>query len=217
MKANKFILFFVILNIMSITACSNRTPTLTGEMVITNVALTVQADLTKIAADLPTNTPTPDVTPTPTQEPFTPTTAPTLTPTGPTPTNTSEFSIDNGVWVSSNPPDGSVFVPNQNFTMTVTLMNTGDTTWTTSYYIKFSSGDQMKAPDKIFMPYPVPPSKNVQIAIPFTAPESLGLKRSTWKIVNAQAKEFATFWCEIEVASAPLPTVAPTPTATATP
>jgi hypothetical protein len=107
-------------------------------------------------------------------------------------------------------------VPNQAFTMEVTLMNTGETTWTTAYYIKFSSGERMSAPEKIFMPYSVPPGKNAIITITFKAPDSLGTKRSTWAMVNAANKEFSVFWCEIEVASAPVPTAEPTATTTPT-
>jgi hypothetical protein len=195
---------------LALSACGTRKPTLTGDMVITSVAQTVQADLTKVAASIPTSTSTPVVSPTSTSEPFTPTPTATFTPTGPTPTNTSASSVDYGVWVSSNPPDGTVFVPNQTFTMEVTLMNTGETTWTTTYYIKFSSGERMNAPEKIFMPYSVPPGKNAVIAITFKAPDSLGTKRSTWAMVNAANKEFSIFWCEIEVASAPVPTATPT-------
>lgn len=196
---------------MLLSACGTRTPTLTGDMVITSVAQTVAVDLTNIAALQPTSTPTLEATLTSTPSPFTPTPSATFTPTGPTPTNTSEFSVDSGVWVSSDPPDGSYYTPNQTFVMSVTLMNTGDTTWTTAYYIKFTSGDRMNAPEKIFMPYQVPPGKNIIIPITFKAPESLGLKRSDWAIVNAANKEFAVFWCEIEIASEPLPTKTPSP------
>ncbi len=211
MKKKQSTLLFVLITallIPTLPACTPRTPTLTGDMVITSVAQTVQADLTRVAASIPTSTPTPEATPTNTPEPFTPTATMTVTPTGPTPTNTSETSIDYGVWVSSNPPDGSVFVPSQTFTMEITLMNTGETTWTTAYYIKFTSGERMNAPEKIFLPYSVPPGKNVVIPITFKAPDSLGLKRSNWSIVTGANKEFSVFWCEIEVASQPLPTTA---------
>ena len=220
MKNRKFkILSMLSLLVLSIilSACGSGTPTMTGDMVITSVAQTVAADLTKIAALVPTSTPTPEVPPTSTPEPFTPTFTATFTPTGPTPTKTLSSAIDYGVWVSSNPPDGSVYVPNQTFVMTIVLMNTGETTWTTAYYIKFTGGDRMNAPEKILMPYLVPPGKNVVIPITFKAPESLGAKRSNWAIVNAANKEFSVFWCEIEVASAPLPTAEPTPTVTSTP
>ncbi len=220
MRSSKFrslsMLSLLIISII-LSSCSLGTPTLTGDMVITSVAQTVAADLTKIATLVPTSTPTPEVPPTSTPEPFTPTFTGTFTPTGPTPTKTLSSAIDFGVWVSSNPPDGSVYVPNQTFVMTIVLMNTGETTWTTAYYIKFTGGDRMNAPEKIMMPYIVPPGKNVVIPITFKAPESLGLKRSNWSIVNSANKEFSVFWCEIEVASAPLPTAEPTPTVTVTP
>ena len=216
-KNHKMFFLAGILIMLALSGCGTRKPTLTGDMVITSVAQTVQADLTKVAASIPTSTPTPLASPTNTPEPFTATPTATFTPTGPTPTNTSASSIDYGVWISSTPPDGSVFVPNQTFTMEVTLMNTGETTWTTAYYIKFSSGERMSAPEKIFMPYSVPPGKNAVIAITFKAPDTLGTKRSTWAMVNAANKEFSIFWCEIEIASAPVPTAEPTAEPTAVP
>jgi len=205
-----FVLLALVSILMALNACKAKgTPTPSPEMVITNVALTVQADLTEMAAQIPTNTSTPEITPTLTAEPITPTPTFTLTPTGPTPTNTSSFANDNGVWVESNPPDGTFVTPGQEFTITVTLMNTGDTTWTSNYYIQFFSGEQMGAPEKIYMPYPIPPTKNVQIAIDFQAPESIGLKHSDWRIVNAQDEGIYLFWIEVEVASEPQPTATP--------
>jgi len=126
-----FVLLALISILIALNACKAKgTPTPSPEMVITNVALTVQADLTEMAAQIPTNTSTPEITPTFTA---TPTPTLTLTPTGPTPTNTSSFASDNGVWVESNPPDGTFVTPGQEFTITVTLMNTGDTTWAGLY------------------------------------------------------------------------------------
>jgi hypothetical protein len=51
----------------------------------------------------------------------------------------------------------------------------------------------MGAVEKIFLPYPVPPNRNVQISINFVAPESIGSKRSDWKLVNANDVAFLTF------------------------
>lgn len=195
---NKIILLLFAVTMVILTAC-NRTPTPSAEMVITNVAQTVQADLTQIAASIPTNTPTLAPTPTLTLELITPTLAPSDTPTGPTPTNTPEFSNDGGVWVSSVPADGTKVNAETEFNVTVTLMNTGNTTWTTAYYIKFDSGDQMDAPEKIFMPYEVPPEKNVQISLNFKAPANPGMVRSDWQIHTAADKAFYLFYFEYEV------------------
>ena len=201
-QLKKYVVFLALVSIlMALNACKAKgTPTPSSEMVITNVALTVQADLTKMAAQIPTNTSTPEITPTFTAEPITPTPTLTMTPTGPTPTNTSSNAIDNGVWVESNPPDGTFVTPGQEFTITVTLMNTGDTTWTSSYYIQFFSGEQMGAPEKIYMPYSIPPTKNVQISIEFQAPESIGLKHSDWRLVIEKDNGFYFFCIVVVVA-----------------
>jgi hypothetical protein len=85
MRKNRKMFFLAsMLFMLALSACGTRKPSLTGDMVITSVAQTVQADLTKVAASIPTSTPTPVASPTSTNEPFTPTPTATFTPTGPT-------------------------------------------------------------------------------------------------------------------------------------
>lgn len=205
----KLLALLMLALILTVTACKG-TPTTSAEQVITNVALTVQADLTKTAQALPTNTATMVPTATQTLEPVTQTvepgvsaTAPTAgTPTVGTPTATTppQTGNDRGVWVYSNPPDNSKIVAGEEFTVTVRLMNTGETTWTTAYSIKFDSGTRMGAPEKINMPYEVPPEKSVDILITFKAPETAGKVRSDWFLANAYEVNFPEiFYFEYEV------------------
>jgi hypothetical protein len=166
-----------------------------GEVVRTNVALTVQADLTRLAVtDTPTITPTPEATLAPTMQPQTPTSqTPVLQITNTLP---SAGTTNAAEWVSNDPADGSLVEGGIPFNAVVTLLNTGDTTWTTSYYIEFFFNEQLGAPDKIYMPIDVPPGKQVEIEVPFVALDQEGTFRSDWYVVSADEIVFYSFYFE---------------------
>ncbi|MFZ3070296.1 MAG: NBR1-Ig-like domain-containing protein [Anaerolineaceae bacterium] len=182
-----------------LSACAPSEPTISPEEVLTSVALTVESDFTRTAIARPTETPTVAPTATNTPIPVTPTLAVTNTPISATATISIPSGTDNGVWASSNPADGTKVNAGQEFKVTLTLMNTGTSTWTTAYSIKFSSGSRMGAPETIMMPYEVPPTKNVQFTISFTAPSTTGDVRGNWSIVNASGTAFYSFYVEYEV------------------
>lgn len=179
-----------------LAACKSSEPTTSPEEIMTSVAQTVESDFTKTAIARPTETPTIPPTPTNTPLPPTPTLGVTVPPVSATTALPVSTGTDNGVWASSNPVDGTNQTAGQKFDVTVTLMNTGTTTWTTGYSIKFVSGSRMGAPETIAMPYEVPPTKTAQIKISFTAPTTTGTARGNWSIVNAAGTPFASFYCE---------------------
>ena len=176
----------VIISALLLSGCAASTPTLSPDQIMTGVAQTVEVDFTRTAIARPTDTPTP--LPTPTNTPAAGATA-TLAPGG----------RDGGVWVSSNPADNSHITAGLPFDVVLTLMNTGTTTWTTAYAIKFVSGDKLGASDTITMPYEVPPTKTVTITMKFTAPAAAGKVRGDWAIVNAQGTSFSTFYFEYQI------------------
>lgn len=180
-----------------ITACGSKTPTIDINAERTGFAQTanVQATMTSQAQPTPTETPEPSPTFTPTQE-ISPTSAAT---TSVATTAAPISGNDVGVWIANDPPDNTVFSPGEAFTVTWTLENTGTSTWTTNYYLKFSSGEQMGAEDEVFLPYDVPPGTNVKVSVDFIAPENEGEKQSNWQLVNANDQSFYEFWVIIEV------------------
>jgi hypothetical protein len=158
---------------------------------------TVEARPTATETLVPTSTFTPTVTSTGAG-----TGTPMLTPTGSNVTQQPPTSgSDAAAWLANDPPDNTEFAPGDEFTVTWTIENIGTSTWTTGFYIQFSTGEQMGADEKIFLPYPVPPNRNVQISVDFVAPESTGTKRSDWKLVNANDVAFYDFYIEIDVVS----------------
>jgi hypothetical protein len=213
-----------------LSACGPAEPTLDVDAQRTSFAQTANVQATMTAEALPTSTPTqePTVTSTPTPE-VTPTLSGTEsteetpvegeTPSA-TPTTAAGGGTDAAMWRANDPPDNTNFEPGEAFTVTWTIENVGSSTWTTEYYIQFSSGEAMGVdPDaKFTLPYPVSPNTSMQISVDLVAPGETGEKRSDWKLYNFAGIAFYDFYIIIDV----LPPGAteepsPTPTETTTP
>lgn len=215
-----------------LAACSSPAATTDPNVRYTESAITVQAELTRIANLTPSSTPTPPATATFTPEPPTATPAATNTPvpaaatatnTPLPPTPTADFAPDRAEYVSENIPDKTQFLAGASFTKTWTLRNVGTTTWTTSYALRFFGGDQMGGAD-VNLPRDIMPGETIEISVTFTAPASTGIKHGNWTLQNAEGQNFKPIvWVEIEVVAslaststttAATPTLTPTLTAT---
>jgi len=233
---SKILLFVLIMLAATLSACNSQSTEVDINVQRTGFAQTADAQGTMTAAALPTATATQTLPPTAT---FTPTQEITPTPTGSTtdsepgngdPTSTTTSVVvgtDAARWMSNDPPDKTNFSPGEEFTVTWTLENVGTSSWSTNYYIQFSSGEQMDAEEKVFVPYPVAPNTNVQISVAFIAPAEVGEYQSSWKLTNAKDAAFYDFYIIIDVVEQteteqPSPTTTvtsdtSTPTVTATP
>lgn len=203
----------VLIATLALSACGPKNDPKAAEVQLTNVAETVAVQFTKTAQARPSDTPIPTATeyimPT-----MTPTAMPTMTvPTasiGTTPSTTAVTTatlaptpaggVDAGVWARSDPMDGTNIPAGSQFKVTVTLMNTGTTTWNTSYYIQMTGGDNLGLKlTKFQMPYEVPPQMSVQFTFDFTAPSTAGKVKNDWNIVNPGNVAFGVFWCEYNI------------------
>lgn len=194
---------------LALSACGPRVSTPSPDQMKTFVAETIAVQLTRTEIARPSETPAPTLAPSPTLAPPTatvsvPTAAlglPTTTVAGPATATPPpvQTGVDAGVWTYSSPADGANIQAGGKFTVVVTLMNTGTTTWNTSYYIMHTGGPAMGAPTEINMPYDVPPNMSVQITIEFTAPTETGAVKSDWMIVNPSDVGFAVFWFEYTI------------------
>ncbi len=196
---NTIALILMLLLGLILSGCSQGEPEIDVEAQRTGFAQTANAQGTQTAAAQPTATETVVPTPTHTHTPQ-PSNTPQLTPTeseevAPPPTGGS----DAAQWLANDPPDNTPFGPGEAFTVTWTIENVGSSTWTANYYIEFASGDQMEAPEKVFLPYPVSPNTNVQISVDFIAPIATGTKQSNWKLVNANDIAFYDFYVIVEI------------------
>ncbi len=167
MKVRKPLLTFLTLIPLVLASCNlpsqaTPTPTQGAELVLTAAAQTVEANLT-LAAIL--NPPTVPVIPTSTLGPPTVTLAVSF-PTSAAPAATATQDCDKADFVSDiTVPDGTVFNPNDSFTKTWRLKNSGTCSWTPSYAVVFSNGDAMSGPATQALTANINPGQTMDISV----------------------------------------------------
>lgn len=193
-----------------LTACSAK-PTEDPTAKFTEIASTVQAELTRVAILTPSATATPEATATATA-----TLLPvTNTPSGPTgtPANTplptsgpGNTSGDNSMFVGDiTIGDGTVFLPGTEFTKTWRFYNIGNTTWTTDYKLVFFEGTVQGTGDLVAvnLPKEVPPGVSMNISVKFTAPGTEGNYISKW-ILYSPTNGFFGEYCSTKFSVGPV-------------
>ncbi len=191
-------------------------PTEDPSVKITQIAMTVQAEITQNAL----------LTPSPTAT-FTPTVTPTITPTptlsGATPTPTATRGIvtnpssgDGATYVADvTIPDGTVVTAGSTFVKTWTVQNTGKTTWTKDYQLIYLDGvigaNNLQA---VKLTAPVAPGGTVDISVTFIAPQVNGTYISYWKMYSAAGYAFGDALNVQFVVGTPSGTATVGPTAT---
>lgn len=135
-----------------------------------------------------------------------------------------------GISIDVTVPDNTPLLPGQSFTKIWQLQNTGTCAWTSAYAARFFYGNQMSAPDMVFLGRDVPPGGFIEISVDMVAPMQPGTYQGNWKLRNADGALFgigprgdSPFWVRIQVlqpeTTTPTisPTPAPSPTLTETP
>jgi len=170
-----------------------------AEVVLTAAAQTVEAKLTQAPVQ---STATPQVV-LPTSTIAAPTVTLAISPTtssggGVLPTATSD--CDDAEFVTDvTIPDGTVLDPNETFTKTWRLRNSGTCSWTPSYAVVFSNGDSMGGPATQALTGNVNPGQTMDISVSLKAPATNGDYVGYWKLRNAAGNTFATFYVDINV------------------
>jgi len=184
---SKFIRHFSMLGvivILTLSACNfpssasaTEQPTEGPNVIFTQAALTVQAQLTQ---SVPFNTPTlPPPPPTNTAV-----TLPTPIPATIPPAASATPVCDQAQFVKDvTIPDGTTFTPSETFTKTWRLRNVGNCTWS-GYSLVFDSGDAMSGASPIAIGT-LGPGQEVDLSVTLTAPASNGSYRGYWRIRNA--------------------------------
>ena len=215
-------ILMAVMLLATLAACSKATPTTSPEMVYTQAAQTVAAGLTQTAVLMPTATSTPTLQPTNTQAPTlaaTSTLSVSVTPlVQKTPTRST--GPDKAEWVAQNPGDGTILNTSQDFTLIWTVKNTGTTTWTTDYQLRYYLVDQslrMGAGD-LKLPKEVKPNETIDLTLSMKAPANSGEFTTIWVLTNKEGVNFYPLTFSFKVAGAgATATTAPTAGATATP
>ncbi|HMN12291.1 MAG TPA: NBR1-Ig-like domain-containing protein [Bellilinea sp.] len=189
----KVLIVMILAALLGGCAISKPTPTPDPQAVFTQAAQTVQVAMTQTAAAKPSSTMTattaPTNTPAPTQA------QPTQAPVTAVPVNpaTATKSPDVGVWVSQNPGDGVSLNPGQQFTLTWQVKNTGTTTWTTAYMLRYYLNDpalRMGAPDQ-HLSKEVKPGEIIDLTLNLTAPTAQGNHGVIWVLTNKDGANFS--------------------------
>ena len=171
-----------ILTLVMITGCnlpgSHLTPTVPPEAILTQVAQTISAQLTKISEIItPTfpNLPTSSITPSPSAAPIY---TPSQTPVPCLLVGYSDATIDVTV------PDNTSMSPNQAFTKTWRLKNIGTCIWNSSYQLVFDRQDDMGVPSNYSQPLTtgtVTPGQEVDVSVNLIAPGTRGTYTGYWR------------------------------------
>ena len=192
MQRVRLIPLFNVLIGLAVAATACNLPSKAPSQTATVAALeTAQAELTQAAA---TRTPIPTYPVVTTVPP--PTLAPSSTPVRPTATSScdiADFLTDVTI------PDGTTIPAGQAFTKTWRFRNVGSCSWTTSYSIVFSSGNQMGGPNTQALAGNVNPGESVDISVNLTAPTTPGDYTGNWKLRNAAGVLFTNFYVDITV------------------
>jgi hypothetical protein len=215
----------VFLILLLVAACSpsvsTSTPTFDQNPLRTEVAATVLAQVTQALALTPSITPlpTPSATNLPTSTPSltpSPTISATVTLSSGTPTTKTENQAQ---WVSQSIADDTTFTPGETFTMTWRLKNSGTSTWTAGYLLRYYSGDTFGAPKEIPLGQEVLPGGEINISTQMKAPATPGSYRSDWVMSDENRSNFKeAVFLRIKVAKPVTATPTPvTPTLTPTP
>lgn len=185
----------LLLGACNLPSATDEDKTDSTNIVLTAAAQTVEANLTQAALQSP-----PTVVPTNTLAAPTATlSAPLASPTSPsaaTPTqNCDKADFVTDVTIA----DGTNLNPNDTFTKTWRIKNTGTCSWTPSYAIIFSSGDAMSGPATQALVGNVNPGDTVDISVNLKAPATNGDYKGYWKLRNASSVTFATVYVDIKV------------------
>jgi outer membrane murein-binding lipoprotein Lpp len=225
-KLHGLLALAVVMAALALAGCSNQasqTPTPDAKDVYTQVAQTVQAQITNNAKLTPqaTGTPKPTETqaPTATLRPSSTlinltNVAPSLTPqkTGGTvvlppqatataagaATQPVATSADKLLYVSQSVADGTSFAQNEGFTISWILQNVGSTTWDSTYMVRLYAGERFNGADGS-IGQTVKPNAQAKISIDMRAPNTRGEYTSVWVITNPEGRNFGSFTLTIKV------------------
>lgn len=103
-------------------------------------------------------------------------------------------------------PDGSLISRSNSFVKIWRIKNIGTCTWTTSYAVVFTGGDQLGGPSSVALAGRVNPGEYIEIPVTFVSPNKDGSYRGYWKLRNAAGALFGlgadadtAFWVDIKV------------------
>jgi hypothetical protein len=195
MKAKQFTLITILI-LLLLSACGGEvTPTSSPDDVLSTINTEVALTSMALQSQVPTNqvVVTATLTPLPLPTATLIASLPTATLSSSSSSIGSSSACDNSVYVSDvTIPDGTVFEPNEPFTKTWGIQNTGTCTWSSNYNIIFSSGEDMSG-EATSIGQSVAPGSKAEISVELIAPESDGTYTSYWILENGSGTAFGGY------------------------
>ncbi len=100
---------------------------------------------------------------------------------------------DQAQWVSNAPADGATMTidPDVRWDMIWKVKNSGTTTWTTKYTLRYFNGERLqRSVDSIAFPREVKPGEIVTLTVPAKTPYSPGEAETMWALTNENGQNF---------------------------
>lgn len=173
--------FAALLFLSACTTAATANPTVDVGPIETMAVQTIVAEITETAIAEETQnapSPTPEV--------------PTETPT-PEVTNTPAPCAD-AAWVRDvTIADGTTMQPGETFVKTWAVKNTGSCTWRDSFYLIFGYGDKMGGTE-VALSSDVEPGQETNLSITLTAPQKAGNYFGWWRLKNEWGVPFGEFF-----------------------
>jgi hypothetical protein len=213
----KILIPLIILVLIVLVGCnlpnSQPTESISPELIFTQAAQTVAAQLTQLAPNVSPTVqiiPTSTLTPNPTETPFY---TSTRTPIPCLLVGYSDATIDVTV------PDNTIMSPGQAFTKTWRLQNIGTCTWNSSYLLVFDRQDGMGIPSNYSQSLTigtVAPGQEVDVSVNLIAPGSKGTYTGYWRFRDPNGVYFgiggsASWVVKIKVINSTTITLSPLP------
>jgi hypothetical protein len=150
-------------------------------------ALTATADaVLKAGGSVPTATPGGILIPTATLgSGITPVVLPTATKAAGLPPTTSGDKCE---WVSNVPSDNTKLTKSSSFDVTIKVKNSGTTTWTSKYALRYYAGERMGVPSDYYIQNDVKPNEVYAFQFEMKTPSSTGKKEVLIVIQNADGR-----------------------------
>src|SRR5215207_6200495 len=118
------------------------------------------------------------------------------TPTGPTLTpnpNTLGAGCNNLAFISDvSVPAGTIFQPEEQFTKSWKVANTGTCDWVYRYHLVHISGDDVGGQDPVSLGKVIEPGKWTTLTITLRAPRAPGTYTSTWRFADQSGTVFGS-------------------------
>lgn len=114
----------------------------------------------------------------------------------PPPANTSGDKCE---WVSNSPADNSVLKKNASYDATIVVKNSGTTTWSNKYALRFFGGERMGIPTDFYVQREVKPGENYSFIFTITMPNSTGKKEALMVVQNAEGSTMCWINLPIDV------------------